>query len=75
MTIHYHCRYCKTEVGTLPFHKEETLHKLHRLEIGEIDDFIEKDAEGRMTVQCICEQCEQALRRYPDYHILKRWLQ
>lgn len=75
MPIHYRCRYCETEVGVLPYDADEMIDKLHHFEIGEIDDYIERDAQGKTTVQCICEQCEDSLRQFPDYHALKRWLQ
>ena len=59
----------------LPFDAEETIRKLHLFEIGEIDDYIEKDARGETIVHSICEHCEDSLRQFPDYHALKNWLQ
>ena len=75
MPIRYRCRHCKVEMGSLPFDAEKTIHKLHLFEIGEMDDFVEKNARGETIVHSICEHCEQSLRQFPDYYALKKWLQ
>lgn len=75
MPIKYCCRYCQVELGTLPFDADGMITKLHQFEIGEIDDYIEKNEQGETTVHSICEQCEQSLRQFPNYYALKRWLQ
>ena len=75
MAVRYRCRHCDVEMGTLPFNTDETIRKLHQLEIGEIDDYIEKNERGEMTVHSICEHCESSLRQFPDYYALKKWLQ
>jgi hypothetical protein len=75
MTVHYRCRYCEAEIGTLPFKNEESVRRLHLFEVGEIDDYIDKDANGETIVHSICEQCEQSVKKYPDYYALKKWLQ
>ena len=75
VTIHYRCRYCEQQLGTLPFKNKETIQKIHQLEIGEIDDYVDADSQGDIVVQCICEQCEQAMRSFPNYYAMKRWLQ
>ena len=77
MPIRYRCRHCNTEIGVLPFDSDEpeTIRKLHLFEIGEIDDYIEKNERGEMTVQSICEHCQESLRQFPDYYALKKWLQ
>lgn len=75
MTIRYRCRHCETEMGTLPFDGEETVRKLHQFEIGEVDDYIEKNKEGDTIVHSICEHCEDSLRQFPNYYALKQWLQ
>ncbi|RUL49143.1 MULTISPECIES: anti-sigma-F factor Fin [Lysinibacillus] len=75
MPVRYRCRHCETEIGTLPFDADETIKKMHLFEIGEIDDYIEKDEHGDTTVHCICEHCEDSLRQFPDYYALKNWLQ
>lgn len=75
MPVRYRCRHCETEIGTLPFDGDETIRKLHLFEVGEVDDYIEKDENGNTTVHCICEHCENSLRQFPDYYALKKWLQ
>ena len=75
MTIRYLCRYCEVEIGSLPFKDEEAVKKLHLFEVGEIDDYVGKNAEGDTIVQSICEHCEQSVKQYPDYYALKKWLQ
>jgi len=62
-------------MGSLPFDAEKTIHKLHLFEIGEMDDFVEKNEQGETIVHSICEHCEQSLRQFPDYYALKKWLQ
>ena len=59
MPIRYRCRHCNTEIGVLPFDADEpeTIRKLHLFEIGEIDDYIEKNERGETTVHSICEHC------------------
>lgn len=75
MPVRYRCRHCETEIGTLPFDADETIRKLHQFEVGEVDDYVEKDEQGHTTVHCICEHCEDSLRQFPDYLALKKWLQ
>ena len=75
MTVRYRCRHCETEIGTLPISNEEAIQKLHALEIGEIDDYVEKNNKGDTVVLSICEHCEESLKKYPDYFALKKWLQ
>ena len=75
MPIRYRCRHCTAEMGSLPFDAEKTIHKLHLFEIGEMDEFVEKNARGETIVHSICEHCEQSLRQFPDYYALKKWLQ
>ncbi|RHW31744.1 DUF2757 family protein [Lysinibacillus yapensis] len=75
MPVRYRCRHCETEMGTLPFDGDDTIRKLHLFEVGEIDDYIEKNEQGDTTVHSICEHCEDSLRQFPDYYALKKWLQ
>ena len=75
MSDRYRCRHCEVEIGTLPFDADDTIRKLHIFELGEADDYVEKDQHGQTTVHCICEQCEDSLKQYPDYHALNKWIQ
>lgn len=75
--IHYHCRHCKTEVGSLPFESaKEALQLIQEMDDREGDErFLTYQKDGKLVVRCICEQCEQTLQQYPDYYALKKWLQ
>ena len=42
---------------------------------GEEERFLTYGKDGELTVRCICEQCEQSLRSFPDYYTLNKWLQ
>lgn len=75
MSVRYRCRHCEVEIGRLPFDADDTIRKLHIFELGEADDYVEKDQHGLTTVHCICEQCEDSLKQYPDYHALNKWIQ
>ena len=76
MAIHYTCRHCETEIGTLPFESvKETILQLQKMDEGEEERFLTYEQDGELTVRCICEQCEQSLRRFPDYYTLNKWLQ
>ena len=75
MTVRYRCRHCKAVLGTLPIETEEAIQKLHQFEVGEIEEFIERQPNGETTVHCICEQCEASMRQFPNYYALKNWLQ
>lgn len=75
MTIRFRCRHCEAEMGVLASSSNETIRKLHQFEIGEVDDYIETTKDGDTVVHCICEHCEDSLRRFPDYYALNKWLQ
>ena len=76
MAIRYKCRHCDTEVGSLPFESaKETVLLLQRTDDLEEERFLTYAKDGALTVQCICEQCEQSLRTFPDYYSLRKWIQ
>ena len=76
MAIRYTCRHCETEIGTLPFESaKETILLLQKMDDEEVEHFLTYEEDGALMVRCICEQCEQSLRSFPDYYTLKKWLQ
>ncbi|MDS9473290.1 anti-sigma-F factor Fin [Sporosarcina pasteurii] len=77
MKIHYHCRHCDTEVGSLPFESAaEALALIKKMDAEEEEErFLAYKDDGTLTVRCICEQCEQILQQSPSYYTLKKWLQ
>lgn len=38
-------------------------------------DMIQYDSSGNITVKSICEDCQEALERNPDYHSLNSFIQ
>lgn len=76
LAIHYHCRHCKTEIGSIPFESaRETLRLLERLDAEEEERYLTLGEDGALTVRTICEECEQSLRSFPDYYTFTKWLQ
>lgn len=74
--IHYHCRHCETEVGSLPFESaRDALADIKRMDAEEDERFLTYKSDGSLTVRCICEECEQTLQQFPNYYTLKKWLQ
>jgi len=76
MPIRYKCRHCETEIGQLPFDRidDQFLHK-HELTQEDQHIYIKNGAEGDYTVQCICEECQDSLQKFPNYYALKKWIQ
>ncbi|KXH86823.1 anti-sigma-F factor Fin [Sporosarcina sp. HYO08] len=76
MAIRYTCRHCDTEIGSLPFESaKELIVEIQQLDEGKGERFLTFENDGEVTVRCICEQCEQSLRTFPDYYTLAKWLQ
>lgn len=76
MAVRYQCRHCDTEIGSLPFESaKETILELQKMNEAEEEQYLLLDKDGQMTVRCICEECEQSLRKFPDYYSLKKWIQ
>ena len=76
MPIRYKCRHCETEIGQLPFDSIDDQFLLkNELTSEEQDSYIEHGAEGNYTVNCICEDCQKSLQKFPNYYALKKWIQ
>ncbi|MEI4771513.1 anti-sigma-F factor Fin [Psychrobacillus sp. FJAT-51614] len=76
MTIRYKCRHCETEIGQLPLDSiDEHFLKKNDITHEEKDLYIELGNEGEYTVQCICEECQSSLQKFPNYYALKKWIQ
>jgi hypothetical protein len=69
VAIHYHCRHCGTNIGSIEntsIHSETLgLHKLTNLERQEM---VAYDPSGNVHITSICEDCQEALERNPEYH-------
>lgn len=69
MAIHYHCRHCGTKLGTVDRTSiySETL-GLHKLTEQERQEMVTYDSSGDIHITAICEDCQEALERNPEYH-------
>lgn len=69
MAIHYHCRHCGTKLGTI---EQSSIHSetlgLHKLTDQERQEMVAYDSSGNIRITAICEDCQEALERNPDYH-------
>ncbi|HHY75099.1 MAG TPA: anti-sigma-F factor Fin family protein [Bacillus bacterium] len=76
MPIHYYCRHCKIQMGEVDKDSIES-QKLgfHVLSEEERMDMISYDTNGDIVVQSICEDCQEALERNPDFHSLHTFIQ
>lgn len=71
MAIHYYCRHCGTKIGSIdqiPVHSESL--GLHKLSEQERLEMVSYDSSGDIRITSICEDCQEALERNPDYHQL-----
>ncbi|HET7657222.1 MAG TPA: anti-sigma-F factor Fin family protein [Bacillales bacterium] len=71
MTITYRCQYCGTQIGRLQdeiYHAEQL--GFNHLTVEERRELIHYSSNGDVVVTAICEDCQEALERNPDYHQL-----
>lgn len=67
MAIHYYCRYCGINLGTLEQESVDSEYLgFHKLTEDERLDMIEYDSTGHIKVKCICEDCHEAFMKNPD---------
>jgi hypothetical protein len=76
MAIKYVCRHCQFEIGRLE-QKEASTRDLgfHHLNDQERLDMVSYESNGDVKVNAICEDCQEALQRNPDYHQLETFIQ
>ncbi|MBP3039319.1 anti-sigma-F factor Fin family protein [Bacillaceae bacterium Marseille-Q3522] len=70
MAIYYHCRHCGVKLGEIDSLMTET-EKLgfHKLNDEERQEMITYDqTNGNIYVKTICEDCQELLERYPEFH-------
>jgi hypothetical protein len=69
VAIHYHCRHCGTNLGSI---ERTSIHSetlgLHKLTERERQEMVSYDSSGDIHIAAICEDCQEALERTPDYH-------
>jgi hypothetical protein len=76
MTITYNCRHCNCEVGKLQ-QQAATTQQLgfDHLNDDERLEMIAYESNGDISVKTICEDCQEALNRNPDFHQLETFIQ
>ncbi|HZG71302.1 MAG TPA: anti-sigma-F factor Fin family protein [Chondromyces sp.] len=69
MAVHYFCRHCGTNVGSLE-RSDVSAEQigLHKLTEDERREMVQYHQNGDMEIKTICEDCHESLERYPDYH-------
>ncbi|MFD1849259.1 anti-sigma-F factor Fin family protein [Oceanobacillus bengalensis] len=76
MSIVYKCRHCGHEVGKLENQVIDTsLLGFEQLSVQEKREMIQYQDNGDVFVRTICENCEESLGRYPEYHELDFFIQ
>lgn len=76
MTLHYFCRHCGIKVGSLEdFSLYSNQLGFHHLTNEERKDIIQYLPNGDIHVKIICEDCQEALERNPEYHGLDKFIQ
>ncbi|WKB35931.1 anti-sigma-F factor Fin family protein [Terrilactibacillus sp. S3-3] len=70
MVIVYKCRHCGTKVGELAI---DTIQNgklgLDRLTIQELQEMVQFDNDnGTLEILTICEDCQEALTKNPEFH-------
>ncbi|MBY0095475.1 anti-sigma-F factor Fin family protein [Mesobacillus maritimus] len=69
MAMHYYCRHCGTNIGTLDrlSVQSESL-GFHKLTDEERHDMISYESNGDIQIKSICEDCQESYERNPSYH-------
>jgi hypothetical protein len=76
VSLHYYCRHCGTKVGSLDklsLHSESL--GLHQLTDDERREMVSYESSGDIHIKTICEDCQEALERNPDYHQYESFIQ
>ena len=69
MAIHYHCRHCGVNIGSLEqLSVDSERLGFHKLSEEERQEMVTYDAHGDIQVTSICEDCQELLQSNPDYH-------
>lgn len=69
MSIHYICRHCAANIGTIEevsFQAEQL--GLHKLTDQERQEMVSYGMNGDIHIKAICEDCHEAFTRNPDLH-------
>ncbi|WP_077614565.1 anti-sigma-F factor Fin family protein [Caenibacillus caldisaponilyticus] len=76
MDVYYHCRHCGKQVG----HIRNDVFRTDQLGFDKLDpkertELIHYDENGHINVSTICEDCQEALERNPDFHQFDTFIQ
>ncbi|WP_299093045.1 anti-sigma-F factor Fin family protein [uncultured Metabacillus sp.] len=76
MALHYHCRHCGVKVGSIDKMavSSEQLGFDH-LSDEERQEMITYQQNGDIQIKTICEDCQDALNRYPEFHQYESFIQ
>ncbi|WP_102347995.1 anti-sigma-F factor Fin family protein [Bacillus sp. Marseille-P3661] len=76
MPIRYQCRHCNVHMGEVDIPNiESRALGFELLNDEERLDMLQYDSNGDINVKAICEDCQEALERNPDYHSLHTFIQ
>lgn len=76
MAIHYRCRHCGVDVGKLENNQYDAARLgFNHLNQDEKTDMLSYDSSGNMHVKTVCEDCQEALERNPDFHQHQTFIQ
>ncbi|RJS55245.1 peptide ABC transporter permease [Bacillus subtilis] len=76
MALHYYCRHCGVKVGSLESSMVSTDSLgFQHLTNEERNDMISYKENGDVQVLTICEDCQEALDRNPNYHEYHTFIQ
>jgi hypothetical protein len=68
MAIHYHCRHCGVQMGSVYQHVLEAELGLNRLTAEEKNEMTSYDDKGDLHIRSICEDCQKGLEEHPEYY-------
>ncbi|MTT32988.1 DUF2757 family protein [Terrilactibacillus sp. BCM23-1] len=76
MNIIYKCRHCGAKIGSIRSdHIEESTLGFDHLTDHERQEMIQSNQEGQIQVMAICEDCQETLDKYPEYHQWETFIQ
>ncbi|WP_071458814.1 anti-sigma-F factor Fin family protein [Bacillus massilinigeriensis] len=69
MAIHYHCRHCGVKIGSLEnISYDSGSLGIDKLTDAERQEMVSYEGSGDIHIKSICEDCQEALDRNPDFH-------
>ncbi|MFC3040980.1 anti-sigma-F factor Fin [Virgibacillus xinjiangensis] len=76
MAITYNCRHCGNIIGKIDEPVvDSSMLGLDHLTSKEKEEMVHYNENGDVSIQAICEDCEEALDNHPHYHELDYFLQ